>query len=532
MGAIGDYVHYSAIGYSLYGENYPKGGARQTLQDAAMAINKQHQKNNQKIRSGTYLTQAEREDLEQRLTLLMKGSNENGDTIQKQVLEEMWRFLREQLEKDFGALPDTIIRETGNVTREGRIDKIKDLKLQKYEFRLDRKVRNVLVSTVAKYIQNIQTYERELERLNKEGILNKNYLKDKLDAIFTLFEDAVRELNTQIYRDKDNYFAGYTKNVKIGLFGYNNTTKTVIESDKQIGYSLMQQINKAIALINGSENMQKGMLWQGIIALAPYVGLNVAKEGLRDVVKNAYVKNKSKVTFQPGTFFDKFDIKKNLGYELNDNVYVASVASPDKIDCTINLYDKTIPISAKNLNMTGDTHDPYIKLLEKASLLALMSSMDSSFVNHYLNLVSKHDGTEEIYKNSFWTKSYNYARYVMKLSLLTSAFMGYKQNAGFASVFVVNDNQTGKAKVYNIGELIQRGMESSQEFLKTVLIYNLNDSQDIENFHFNNVFKPSDKGLNSNSAFLRIADLLKEVHQIQIAVKFKKSALMEFYSQS
>ena len=31
MGAIGDYVHYSAIGYSLYGDNYPKGGARQTL---------------------------------------------------------------------------------------------------------------------------------------------------------------------------------------------------------------------------------------------------------------------------------------------------------------------------------------------------------------------------------------------------------------------------------------------------------------------------------------------------------------------
>ena len=111
-----------------------------------------------------------------------------------------------------------------------------------------------------------------------------------------------------------------------------------------------------------------------------------------------------------------------------------------------------------NLDPKGNT-SPYVNLVSQASLLAMLQSIGTDYTNHYLNVMSVHrSGTFTAaghYEGKAETRSHYFqiARQSIRLSLLSAAFEGYKSKAqgGLAKVFVINDNQTGRVKVYNIG---------------------------------------------------------------------------------
>ena len=244
-----------------------------------------------------------------------------------------------------------------------------------------------------------------------------------------------------------------------------------------------------------------------MIAVAPLVGQGGGLKRLQDAISHVVgTSGKSKVTFDPNDFAPAVNLQKVLGnnykYDVNENLYSTTIAAQDKVDIELTFNEKSVGVSAKNVNLQSGFD---IHLLSGASMLSLLASIGSDYANHYLNVVATNG-------NYMLSSLINLAHESFKVSALLLAFEGYRNGAAKANVFIVNDNTTGKVRVYNIADLILAATSTINSYAVTA------NGGPIESIQLKNEW-------NEEGYPGRITELLASVHAQKISVTLSPSLL-------
>ena len=510
MSAIGDYIHYTSSGYFMAGINRRgKVNVRYEPQ-LVTAFNNQRRVMGSYLSSGATLSIKEKEELEKNISRLMEP--DTGDD----GLDQLWNKLSQAFFNEFQESAAELDRRHAEIFKPGYKDnsnlgltRIGDLKARK-ESNKKTELSGILdrVEKLNIAINNISHSGNYYQRLKEQ----MDIVYDNFDKIAKTFDESLRITN---YNQLQNF---------INKYGHKRNMKKLYEWNEAEPF--VTAINKMVSMVNGVQNLQKGTLFEMLIAFAPLVGKDYSTKELKKAIQSTVgTSGKSKVVFDPKDFMEGMNLavilnRQGNNYKINNNLYQSTIASQDKVDVILNWNGKKVNVSAKNLNMLDTNVNPYVHLASQSSLLSLMTSMNSAFVNHYINMISVHKYTKNKLIQLQNIPEYQEVKELLKLSLLISAFIGYKKNASKATTFIINDNKTGRVKIYDISSLIKRIYEMNHSDNKTFLI-----EPAIENIILNNRYIEG-KG---DAYKTRIGNVLSELHGYKISVKFKKSALTEFY---
>ena len=185
------------------------------------------------------------------------------------------------------------------------------------------------------------------------------------------------------------------------------------------------------------------------------------------------------------------------------NVLETTHVSQGKIDVEMKWAGKDIKVSAKNVNL----NHRYVTLLSNSSLLFLLSDEPAPFVNHALNILASHKAGEK--KDSSSAKSIVKGMRSsiideLRLIIFYKALTGDVGGRRSANLFVVNDNKTGKVKVYDVHKNLTRGIA-----VKGI-------TKGMKEFK---------NDWNNGSPEARISGLLADVHSRKISVGLNTSLL-------
>ena len=209
-----------------------------------------------------------------------------------------------------------------------------------------------------------------------------------------------------------------------------------------------------------------------------------------------------------------YDSKKTVDSE--GNIFSTRI-TPDKVDIEITIGNMKVPASVKNYNMGNPTTD--IHLLSGRSVLALVQEY-GDFVNHYLNVAAEHEDREPS------KDLLDSASEAMKLTIFLKALAGGvagRTKAGAigssqeADLFIINDNSTGRFRVYLIDEILD-AVQRRVNLLKTGTLDSVNK--------LSNEYVGSLNDLNMRDAKVRISNLLAQLHQMELQVSIKKEVFV------
>ena len=478
MSAIGDYVHYSAAGYKQHGITL-----RGDADDGASVFNNQRQKIIDSQIKQQAFTAAERKELEDAITKLMRPSN--NDDIQ--ALDELWEALIKEFEKEFdNDIAGEISRQTANIgySYKGGVRKIQK-----------SKGGNIRYSTILRRVGQINNYIQKIS----DGASNKEELINDVENIYQLVSELSGETRANLQA------TGYNIETKKAT-GQTTVRGKMYTWDE--AESVITAINKLAAKSMGAANLQKGTLFEYIIAVAPLVGQGEALQKLQEFISKVVgTSDRSSVTFDSKDFSAAVDLQKVLGtnytYDVSDKLYSTTGVHQNKVDVELGFKNKTVGVSAKNINLRAG-HD--IHLLSGASMLSILANSGNDYANHYLNVVATHG-------NNALGSVLNLAHESFKISALLMAFEGYRNSlSGKANVFVINDNTTGKVRVYNIADLIVSATSELNSYTVTA------NGNSVDSIQLRNEW--NDDGYPG-----RITDLLASVHAQKISVALSPNIL-------
>lgn len=511
MSAIGDYIHYTSSGYITAGTN--KRGKVNIRYEPQLvtAFNNQRRVMGSYLSSGATLSIKEKEELEKNISRLMDP--DTGDD----GLNQLWNKLSQAFFNEFQQSAAELDRRHAEIFKPG-YNANQSLKLTKIEKSGRDRNGNSKTQVSGTYLS---TMLKRVELLNiaiKNIPQSGNYyqrLKQQMDVIYKNLTSLVKDFDNSL--TITNY-----PQLQSFLNKYPKAEGKIYEWPRV--ESVVTSINKMINMVNGVQNLQKGTLFQMLIAFAPLVGKEYSTKELKKAIKSVVgTSGRTTVKFDPNDFLEGIDLQKILNnrgsYKLNNNLYESTIASQNKVDVILNWNGKKVNVSAKNLNMLDTNVNPYVHLVSQSSLLALMTAMNPDFVNHYINMISVHKYTKNKLVQLQEIPEYQEVKNLLKLSLLVSAFIGYKKDASKANIFIINDNKTGRVKIYDISTLVKRIYEMNHSDNKTLLI-----EPAIENIILNNRWIEGEGG-----EVTRIQNVLGQLHGYKISVKFKKAALTEFY---
>lgn len=496
MSAIGDYIHLTAAGYENHG-TYSFNTTKTNFKSATQVLNRVHDQ----------VSTAAKNKPRQNLTGLAEAISslmvppDNSSSEQKKALDDLWNALMKNFREEFNYAPLDIIRKTGNVLM-GKFIDIKELK------GIDKKASFTYLNNI---LQKVATIERQKELIKNE--MDKNELENILKMInkelIGIIDEGQKALVSTEY-DLTDAQERILKAAKMNAISQTASSGRQLKGKER--EKIVELINNISAQTAMCANLQKGTLFEEMIALAPiaaaYQGVTNLKEYINTTVVGS--SGRTSVQFNPSKFITGVDFAKVLGKkyrrDINNNLYIATGSTQDKVDVQIEWKGQPVKISAKNVNLKGGGQ---IHILSGASLLVLLSQMDTDFVNHYLNIVANHkDGSIE---SELVTLAHN----SFKPTLLYQALAGYKTNAktGYAEVFIVNDNSNiDNVKVFSIADLIMDAVDNMNEYVSIT-----SDKQDLSNIHFANTEK--------SHYSERITQLLADVHTYKIDVAINSSLL-------
>lgn len=480
---IGDYVHYQARNYVIWGTNHV-GEIGSSGADANTLFIAQQKKVETSMRAiqNMAMSPDERLSLEQRLMNLMRPPQDNTASM----YNELWNALVPYFESEFEDGVGQIARETANVFAKATIPNLSKVRSKK-------DYTHIMISTIMSRVSAI--YEAFIQAA--QGSTEKRFLQQTLNKIDDAFSQ-IAEIGRQ------NLAAAGIRSDLIM-----SANKITLESAQPV----IDLLNKAAAAASGTVNLQKGTLFEDMIAIAPYLGKNLTQEALQNAIKESVVgtTGKSSVTFDPNIFTDKADLGAVLGtnyqYDVNSQLWKSINQSQDKVDVKLDWRGdgSKILISAKNVNL--GTYAKGVHLVSSMSLLSALVALNNiDLVNHYLNLNSS------TYKGGFNFLSgsiYNNCKMALNFSILEQAFRGYKGTEK-AEVFVINDNQTGAVKVFDIPTLILKAIDQNDFSSGLVEI-----DPDLQNVTFANYW--------ASSYQIRITNLLKSVNAYKLNVTLRPS---------
>ncbi len=430
MSALGDYVHYSAINYLKYGTSFNDVGAARLQYD--YKAQKNHIMKKLEHSKSYDLT-----GLEDSLNMFFDKKDNSKDNSQ-----EIKAAIEKLMEEQFGQALGKINWDTLDMEAQRKRATTVKTKLLK-EINENGRQRNVKLNTILKRIQTIQKAMDEITDINTKQELNK-----KVNEIYTLLNQVVTDgkktgqigqLRKQVASLRDNPGKG---NLKITPGSYEENLVTTINQ-------VLKDYVQAPAI-----NLQKGTLFEYLIAAIPLMGTAMAEEEITKSIEKAVVGGD-----RQNVVIDLKDFGTNLDYsQLNFSGYaihpnqqtaVSFGTSQGKIDVELNWNGQIIPVSAKNVKLKSK--GTQIHILSGASLLSLLQDENVGFVNHFLNVIAEQKDKHVL------SADVKAAREAMKYTLLYKAATGDTFGRKKAEVFIVNDNtKKGGIKVIDMHTLLSK----------------------------------------------------------------------------
>lgn len=455
MSAIGNYIHYTAQGYLEHGTT--KKGKFTAYKSQKEAIRKKALAN-----SRSSLNSQEKEDLETTIESMMKPSKEGNEYITK-ARQQVENKMKELFEDALGEID----WETGNIsfkdnTKNYAVGQAKD------------------AMNIEQMISKMDALENSLNKQIKDGMVGLSEVKNSVQKLKQNYETVAR----MIVEDAKKSGIPIAKVEKKRLGEFRNELNKIIKE-----YAALPAIP-----------LQKGTFFEHLIAQAPMVAYHSAEIEVGKVVGDA-VEN---VKMDVSNFSDKYLTKEFK------NILETTHVSQGKIDVEMQWAGKDIKVSAKNVNL----NHRYVTLLSNSSLLFLLSDEPAPFVNHALNILASHRAGEK--KDSSSSKSIVKGMRSsiideLRLIIFYKALTGDVGGRRSANLFVVNDNKTGKVKVYDVHSLIDN---ANKNLTRGIAVKGITKGM-----------KELKNDWNNGSPEARISGLLADVHSRKISVGLNTSLL-------
>lgn len=501
MSAIGDYVHLTAAGYYHHGtKRYNENSSNyyqvpKIFESQRNKIKKQMYTKKQK----QLLSDKEQQELSMALELLMRPGRDNA---QKEQLDKIWEKLVQQLDKRFNNNLGQIKRNCANIFSDSVLANHSDiLKTIEIKSKNGQQKKSIYLQTILKRIKIIEKLMADSQNSFQVKKLKKqiNQIYKNLSIVSNLSQESLR--STQYKLDENN---------KITIISPDINISNLLLTEQQYD-GVVTALNKIIARANGSSNLQKGTLFEYMIAAAPIVCKKTTVDNVQEILKSVVGDESTSVKIDTSKFFKGVkleNILKGYSYSVNDNLYVANSASQDKVDVKMQWNGKEIPISAKNVNIQSGR---YIHLVSGASLLAMTANLNQDYMNHFLNIVAQHNFSKDTM--TIQPILLNEAHTSLKEILMLQALQGYKTGSQKADFFVVNDNTTGRVKIFSIAQLVLDAIGKINSFIEVIA-----NNNPIETIRFSNDFQ-------EKYYSFRITKLMNSVHAQKITVGLNPNML-------
>lgn len=177
-----------------------------------------------------------------------------------------------------------------------------------------------------------------------------------------------------------------------------------------------------------------------------------------------------------------------------------------KIDVLLKWKGKDAKISAKNVSFSDYT---WIKVVEGTPLLFLMQTLDTNFVNHWINLHAIHKDKK---KN---TNDITSIDNLMKVSLFYEGISGDVYGSSKKdqiNLIIINDKKTGRVIVKDLSSMLNNIMEQVNQLSVKA------NNKNIKEIKLQNSW--------ATNPTMRIALILKELHNLKIDAKFYASSFL------
>lgn len=490
MSAIGDYVHFHTINYIKWGINHVGVGGS-SAGDAGVLAQAQLNKINASIAMfNKGFTANQRMDLATKLTYLMRPPQDGKLYKAGTSAEEynaIWNSLMGFFETEFGDAAARVERATANIFSGVTIPDFKKIKPEKT-------AQNIKAGTIQSRIDQLYNALR-----NPDGMYTQAELNTLAQTI------------NQIEQIKNSLTAEAQQ--KLANVGADSNALLALEDTKD----LIKAINSAVAASSGVTNLQKGTLFEYMVAVAPLIGKGLVGEALQQAIGDAIsgvvgTSGKTSVTFDPKDFDSNVDLGGVLGnnysFNINSNLYESNHATQDKVDVNLQMNpgEPTIGVSAKNINLMG-ANSRGVHVVSSASLLAMLANIgDNAFVTHYLNQHCFGSGGLSYYSGMGNIGSiYSSSADILKLSIIQQALQGYKRGVEQADVFIINDNTSGNIRIYNMSDLLQKIMSTG------IVSDFVNMEPDLNSISLSNTW-------NEGSYAARITSILAQIQSYKVTV--------------
>lgn len=445
MALIGDYIHYNFQNYLHFGiTKRPKVGGNKVpstkIIDFPSMLNSAL---SQTIAAsgGTGQDYKRYQELENKLNYFcqsnsIEGPSSNNIELSAQQMQEIKKALEEIMNESYSVAAYDFERTVGEMNRSGNNRKIKNIRdskageksgfnLKQLESRitqiesLARKVKGSLseqkVAVVEGLLDNIEAQWLAIERMaraeaeNHRGIIPQG---GKTYGNLKSIQEDIKSVAREIYK-KD------TLSSMKGAMAENLTAiiAAVLESKTELTSEELINILKTQNLVVGQNRV-----------------------GSTSVIKSS--------EFSPG-------VLNYLQSHLNDN-YISSDGGlqwnlrgdpQGKVDVSLTFGGASV----KNYNVGGEAYEKHggITLLSNGNLFYMLTR-EPIFLNHYLNIA----GTNSSHRGE--TNYLTMANVALKKLILMQAMSGIYDREKTADIFILNDNRTGRYKVYSVIDLLRK----------------------------------------------------------------------------
>lgn len=482
---IGDYVHYRWSNYERRGiKRYDTVGAGSTYSFAA-------QKNKMKAKwSGqSKMSDADKEQLRQNLAYIFNSQAADGsDAAQIQTA------IAEKLAAQFQDAMGNINWDTGDVValNDSAAASLKQSAISRIRTKSSQK--KMYVNTILSRIRNLETIIAGITSKTTKAKLTTqiNQVKQELSAVSGLSME-------------------YIQSCGLPTSGKMAQGQTIsMDSADSLVKDLNSIVSKTKAAIDASG--QKGSLFEYAAALSKLVGQEIGQEEIKKALKSVVGGNTSSTVVVKDNFTKSINWG-SLGLQeaIDDygNSVVVTGNSQQKVDVVYQLSDGgEVGISAKSIN-------PYsgrdISIVSGSPLIYLIGDIDSTFVNHYLNVTAHHeDGGPN---GSLLTAVHE----AMKVTLFYKALSGDTQNRESADILLINNNKGSgidSIQIYDINDLVNKAAENIDAYAEITA-----NGSKIDSLTFDNTWA-------IGGWWDRVTRIVQQLHAQKISAALKVSAIM------
>lgn len=402
---------------------------------------------------------------------------------------------------------------------------------------MPEQAKNIILDDLAEHYSNVisEGINKNEELLNWEkGSINPKQLNTqysigkskKKDNLYKDIQDITNRINKieTIFLKKFGAREKIPNDIRSALYAvkkeYTNTVGKAISTFK--GYNFTSQtrninikednIPKLRRMLNGLIKQYaqypnivgiEGQAFEDIIALALNKTMEESDKKIDEIMDNAL---KGVQGFSVKKKTPQYGIDNFIKIVGEDTFLEGTYNQRSKIDVLLKWKGKDAKISAKNVSFSDYT---WIKVVEGTPLLFLMQTLDTNFVNHWINLHAIHKDKK---KNVNDITSIDN---LMKISLFYEGISGDVYGSSEKdqiNLIIVNDKKTGRVIVKDLSSMLNNIMEQVNQLSVKA------NNKNIKEIKLQNSW--------ATNPTMRIALILKELHNLKIDAKFYASSFL------